>query len=74
MLQPNIHTDPLVEILRLAYRRGLQLKNSQSADTTPLNDNLPDARETVTDAARGSNSRNVPATGECQNVTDTSPS
>ena len=29
MLQADTHTDPIVEILRLAYRRGLAIRQEQ---------------------------------------------
>jgi hypothetical protein len=32
MLQPNPHIDPIVEILRLAYRRGLALRQEQAQE------------------------------------------
>jgi len=62
--QPNDSDDPIVLIFQLAYRRGLEIMQNQTADTTRLNDNLPDGRETVTRAARGDNSRNVSAKGQ----------
>jgi hypothetical protein len=37
MLQPNSQTDPLVEILRLAYRRGLAVRQEQAEKSEALN-------------------------------------
>jgi hypothetical protein len=37
MLQPNSQTDPLVEILRLAYRRGLAIRQEQAEESEALN-------------------------------------
>lgn len=40
MQQPNPQDDPIVEVLRLAFRRGLAIQQAkQTADTTPLNTN-----------------------------------
>lgn len=57
MQQPNPQEDPIVTILQLAYKRGLQLRQEKTAGTTPLNDNQPDARLNVIEAARDSDSR-----------------
>ena len=35
MLQAETHADPLVEILRLAYRRGLALLQEREAQADP---------------------------------------
>ena len=48
MLNANPHTDPIVEILRLAYRRGLALHQDQAEQNenkTADSDNL--GRETL---------------------------
>ena len=37
MLQPNTQTDPLVEILRLAYRRGLAIRQQQAEKSQAVN-------------------------------------
>lgn len=37
MLQANPQTDPLVEILRLAYRRGLALRQQQADKSEAVN-------------------------------------
>ena len=37
MLQPNPTLDPLVEILRLAYRRGLALRQQQAEQSEAVN-------------------------------------
>jgi hypothetical protein len=37
MQQPNDQTDPVVEILRLAYRRGLALRHQQEEERNVVN-------------------------------------
>ena len=37
MLQPNSQTDPIVEILRLAYRRGLAVRQEQADKSEAVN-------------------------------------
>jgi len=32
MLQPSSHIDPIIEILRLAYRRGLAVRQQQAQE------------------------------------------
>ena len=39
MLPANTQTDPIVEILRLAYRRGLALRQEQAANKTAVSTN-----------------------------------
>jgi hypothetical protein len=37
MLQPKVQTDPIVEILCLAYRRGLALRQQQEEERKVVN-------------------------------------
>ncbi|HLO17384.1 MAG TPA: hypothetical protein VK206_21300 [Anaerolineales bacterium] len=37
MLQTNYHNDPIVEILRLAYRRGLAIQREQEEKNKAVN-------------------------------------
>jgi len=63
VLPPN-DQDPITEILRLAFRRGLAIRqNSQPAeqDTRPVNVKSPGARETLQRTATKSVCRDVPA-------------
>jgi hypothetical protein len=62
--------DPLVEILRIFYRRGLAIANSQPAadeGETVKNTNAPDQGRLCDDGANG-NSRNAPASKDKTNA------
>lgn len=48
MLQTNFQSDPIVEILRLAYRRGLDIQREEKGKVSnlqPLEENLLTAKK-----------------------------
>jgi hypothetical protein len=56
MLQINSHTDPIVQILQLAYRRGLAVRQAESGqDKTADSGNL--GRETLSAAGQDNQQR-----------------
>ena len=50
MLQVNPHVDPLVEILRLAYRRGLAIRQEQEEKNKAVNVQPSDGDNPITES------------------------
>jgi hypothetical protein len=73
MLQTNYQNDPIVEILRLAARRGFEImrQREQIAAITPLKQDAPDGDQGDGYGSANGDSRNVPA--RCIEDADTQP-
>ena len=54
MLPTSIETDPIVEILRLAYRRGLDLRQKHAREQNQTVSAQPLAGETLTEERKTS--------------------